>query len=117
MGISAKAKTARPGFAVIPQNGIELVSSTGDEDGAADTVYLNAIDANGQEDLFYGYDNDDQLTDASATEYLRYFLDISKNAVKQYWLLIIAIHLQKCRIHTQRAKGQVMCRLLQPNVR
>jgi len=82
MGISAKAKTARPGFAVIPQNGIELVSSTGDEDGAADTVYLNAIDANGQEDLFYGYDNDDQATDASATEYLRYFLDISKNAGK-----------------------------------
>jgi hypothetical protein len=24
--------------------------------------YLKAIDANGQEDLFYGYDNDDQAT-------------------------------------------------------
>lgn len=80
--ISTKAKAAHPGFAVIPQNGIELVSTTGDEDGSADVAYLNAIDANGQEDLFYGYDNDDQLTDASATDYLRYFLDISKNADK-----------------------------------
>ncbi|MFP5436516.1 MAG: endo alpha-1,4 polygalactosaminidase [Bacteroidia bacterium] len=82
IGISTKAKAAHAGFAIIPQNGIELVSSTGDEDGAPATAYLNAIDANGQEDLFYGYDNDDQATDASATSYLRHFLDVSKNAGK-----------------------------------
>lgn len=82
IGISTKAKAAHTGFAIIPQNGIELVSSTADEDGAPATAYLNAIDANGQEDLFYGYDNDDQATDASATSYLHHFLDISKNAGK-----------------------------------
>ena len=104
MGISAKAKTARPGFAVIPQNGIELVSTTGDEEGSADVAYLNAIDANGQEDLFYGYDNDDQLTDASATEYLRYFLDISKNAGKT--ILVTDYCSTPAKIQDSYAKSQ-----------
>lgn len=80
IGISQKAKAADANFAIIPQNGIELVSSTGDEGGSPATEYLNAIDGNGQEDLLYGYDNDDQATDAATTAYLKSFLDISKNA-------------------------------------
>lgn len=80
IGISEKAKAANPNFAVIPQNGIELVSSTGEEGGSPATTYLNAIDGNGQEDLLYGYDNDDQATSSSTTAYLKSFLDISKNA-------------------------------------
>lgn len=82
IAISQKAKAQNPNFAIIPQNGIELVSSTGEEGDSPDMAYLNAIDGNGQEDLLYGYDNDDQATPADATAYLKSFLDISKNAGK-----------------------------------
>jgi cysteinyl-tRNA synthetase, unknown class len=82
IGISQKAKSVKPGFAVIPQNGIELVSSNGDEDGSPVISYLNAIDGNGQEDLFFGYVSDDQPTPAEDNAYLRGLLDISKNSGK-----------------------------------
>ena len=77
MGISSYARSGHPGFIVIPQNGIELVSTDGDEGGALHSLYLAAIDAHGQEDLFYGYDRDDRATPAEETGYLRSFLDRS----------------------------------------
>ncbi|KGO86595.1 hypothetical protein Q765_10245 [Flavobacterium rivuli WB 3.3-2 = DSM 21788] len=80
IGISQAAKALNPNFAVIPQNGIELVTTNGEDDGTPDTAYLSAIDGNGQEDLFYGYDNDDQATNNDDTAYLRTLLNISKNA-------------------------------------
>lgn len=80
IGISKYSKSIRPGFLVVPQNGIDLVSSNGEEDGVPNSAYLDAIDANGQEDLFYGYDEDNQATSANETNRLRAFLDISKNA-------------------------------------
>ena len=61
-GISKYAKSTNANFLVVPQNGIELVTTNGESTGSKDTAYLNAIDANGQEDLYYGYDNDDQST-------------------------------------------------------
>ncbi|TRX40857.1 endo alpha-1,4 polygalactosaminidase [Flavobacterium restrictum] len=83
IGISQYSKGINPKFNIIPQNGIELVSSTGESSGAPDTAYLNAIDGNGQEDLFYGYDNDNQETPATTVNYLKSFLAISKNAGKK----------------------------------
>lgn len=80
IGISQKGKALKPGFLVIPQNGIELVNTTGEQGGSPHTAYLDAIDGNGQEDFLYGYDNDDQATPAGVTSYLKSFLDISKNA-------------------------------------
>ncbi len=82
IGISQKAKQTNPDFVVIPQNGAELISSTGEEGGTSHADYLNAIDGNGQEDLFYGYDYDNVATPANVTAYLKSFLDISKNAGK-----------------------------------
>lgn len=82
IGISQKAKGLHPGFAVIPQNGIELVSTTGDEDGNPVMDYLNAIDGNGQEDLFFGYNEDNQPTPSEDNAYLRGLLNISKSAGK-----------------------------------
>jgi len=82
IGISQKAKGIKPGFAVIPQNGIELVTENGEADGAISQAYLNAIDGNGQEDLFYGYDNDDQATPTDVSNYLKGFLNVSKNKGK-----------------------------------
>lgn len=80
IGISNYSKSIKPGFFIIPQNGIELVSSTGEYDGPPDDEYLDATDANGQEDLFYGYDDDDQASPNDVSSYLQTFLDISKNA-------------------------------------
>ena len=80
IGISQTAKAVDADFFIIPQNGIELVTTNGEEDGAPATAYLNAIDANGQEDLLFGYDNDDQATPAETVSYLKSYLDISKNS-------------------------------------
>lgn len=80
IGISQYAKAIDPDFNIIPQNGIELVSSNADASGQPHTAYLNAIDGNGQEDLLYGYDNDDQATSNTVREYLKDFLNISKDA-------------------------------------
>jgi cysteinyl-tRNA synthetase len=77
-GISNYAKGYNKDFVVIPQNGIELVTLNGAPDGNLSTEYLTAIDGHGQEDLFYGYDNDDKPTPAGETEYLKEFLDRSK---------------------------------------
>lgn len=82
IGISQYAKAARPGFLIVPQNGIELVTMDGSETGKPDMAYLGAIDGNGQEDLFYGYDNDDQATPAAITSYLEALLNTAKLAGK-----------------------------------
>ncbi len=77
-GISSYAKNTDNNFIIIPQNGPELVTADGNEDGVADTKYLNAIDGVGREDLFYGYDNDNEATPSSESIYLIAFLDICK---------------------------------------
>jgi cysteinyl-tRNA synthetase len=79
-GISEYSKLTNPRFIIIPQNGIELVTTSGEETGSLNDGYLNAIDGNGQEDLFYGYDKDDQATPSGDNTYLRSFLDKSKNS-------------------------------------
>ncbi|MDE3145183.1 MAG: endo alpha-1,4 polygalactosaminidase [Bacteroidota bacterium] len=83
IGISQYSKAINPNFNIIPQNGIELVSSSGDNPASPHTAYLSAIDANGQEDLIYGYNTDDQLTPFDTTAYLKNFLNLSKNANKK----------------------------------
>ncbi len=79
IGISEYAKAIDPHFLVIPQNGIELVTENGEADRNPVSSYLQAIDANGQEDLFYGYNRDNQSTPEDDRNYLISFLDISKN--------------------------------------
>lgn len=80
IGISQYSKAINSNFLIVPQNGIELASSNGDVSGLPHADYLNAIDANGQEDLFYGYDNDDQATSSTDNNYLSELLNVSKNA-------------------------------------
>ncbi|HPJ36004.1 MAG TPA: endo alpha-1,4 polygalactosaminidase [Spirochaetota bacterium] len=77
--ISDYAKTLKPGFLVIPQNGVPLVTVDKEEDGEPAAEYLVAVDGLGQEDLFYGYDNDDEPTPSVEREYLFEFLDIAKS--------------------------------------
>lgn len=79
-GISRYAKDIDSSFVIIPQNGSELATVNGEENGNPETTYLNAIDGQGQEDLYYGYDNDDQATSQEDNAYLKSFLNIEKNA-------------------------------------
>lgn len=78
--LSSYAKNINSSFVIIPQNGHELVSDNGDTDGSADVSYNNAIDACGQEDLFYGYTDDDIATPSTDNTYLTALLDIAKVA-------------------------------------
>ena len=80
VGISGYSKAIRNDFSIIPQNGIELISSNGEEEGEPNLEYISAIDGNGQEDLFYGYIADNQSTPTVENNYLRTFLTSSKNA-------------------------------------
>ncbi len=79
IGISKYSKHIYPNFIIIPQNGIELMSSNGEINGNISTEYSNAIDGNGQEDLFFGYENDNEATPSETVEYLNNFLNLSKN--------------------------------------
>lgn len=76
--ISNYAKNKQPDFLIIPQNGLEILTQDGNEDGSPATEYLNAIDGVGREDLFYGYNNDNEATPSEDLEYLLAFLDICK---------------------------------------
>lgn len=80
IGISQAAKAINPEFLIIPQNGIELVTMDGEPDGNKAAAYIDAIDANGQEDLFYGYQLDNEPTPAVERDYLIDFLNISRNS-------------------------------------
>lgn len=77
--ISIYAKGINPYFAIIPQNGAEIVSTTGDDEGSAQMDYINAIDGIGQESLNYGYSEDDQATPTADNQWMRTFLDMAKN--------------------------------------
>ena len=82
IGISQYAKAQNSQFAIIPQNGIELISSNGESDGTLVQAYLNAIDGVGQEDLFFGYEDDNKPTPSEDNLYLREFLNRIKTSKK-----------------------------------
>lgn len=77
--ISAYTKGINTQFCVITQNGQVLLTENGDYDGTPVSAYISALDAVGQEDLFYGYNDDNVATPANERDYLIEFLDIAKN--------------------------------------
>lgn len=74
--ISDYSKGISSNFIVIPQNGQELVTVSGDENDSPHTSYMNAIDGVGREDLLYGYVNDDIATPEDETNYMMSYLDL-----------------------------------------
>ena len=76
-GISAHARSSHPGFIVIPQNGTELVTLTGEPAAPPVLDYLAAIDGVGREDLFYGYNDDDAATPAAETKRMQALLAVA----------------------------------------
>jgi len=82
IGISQYAKAQNPQFAIIPQNGIELITTNGESNGTLAQSYIQAIDGVGQEDLFYGYTDDNVPTPSADNLYLREFLNRIKASKK-----------------------------------
>jgi cysteinyl-tRNA synthetase len=80
--LSYYAKLTQPDFVIIPQNGIELVTLNGEENGPAAEMYLSNIDAVGQEDLFYGYNSDNKKSPEKESDYLIAFLKTAQNSGK-----------------------------------
>lgn len=76
--ISLYAKSINPDFVVIPQNGAELVSITGDDEGLVNIDYVYAIDGMGQESLNFGYNADNEETPVEENRWMRTFLDMAK---------------------------------------
>lgn len=60
--ISDWARARKPGFLIVPQDGLALLTSTGDASGTPITDYIKLINGIGQEELYYGYQNNDDLT-------------------------------------------------------
>ena len=77
-GISSYSKAINSNFSIIPQNGHELLTENGEETGSPVVDYINAIDGVGREDLFYGYDNDNEPTPAADNDYMIAFMDIAE---------------------------------------
>jgi len=76
--ISSYSKSIKPGFLVVPQNGQELLTLSGDENGALASSYIKAIDGVGREDLFYGYTGDNIATPEEDKDFLIGLCDIAK---------------------------------------
>ena len=76
--ISAWSRSAAPGFIVIPQNGIELITMDGLVSGAVCPEYVQAVDGAGQEELLYGYNGDNLPTPSPVTGYLLGFLQLAE---------------------------------------
>jgi cysteinyl-tRNA synthetase len=81
--IAAYARAARPGFVVIPQNGLELLTASGEPDGDLAEDYVEAIDGCGQEDLNFGYPEAGDVTPPDMHDPLVAFLDRLEAAGRQ----------------------------------
>jgi len=68
--ISSYAKNLSAGFLIIPQNGQELITDSGEADGRVMAEYILSLDGSGRESMFYGYYADDQATPAEDREHL-----------------------------------------------
>jgi cysteinyl-tRNA synthetase len=81
--ISAHSRRANPGFIVVPQGGIGLVTDNGRPDGQPFADYLRVIDGVGQEEIFYGYENkDNRPTPPRETAYFLKQLGVVQSAGK-----------------------------------
>jgi len=92
--ISAYARGRDAGFIVIPQNGQELLTTDGTSIGPAATDYIDAIDGQGREDVFYGYTADNVATPATDRDYFLGFLDRAES------LGIQVLAIDYCWTHT-----------------
>jgi len=72
--IAGYARSQDPDFLVVPQNSPELADMI--------SSYLRVVDGIGQEDIYFGYEDDDQRTPRDATQELETYLDLFRDAGK-----------------------------------
>lgn len=60
--LSSYARQMNPNFIIIPQNGVELIVPQEFEEPNASDNYLKTINGVGREDLFYGFETDNELS-------------------------------------------------------
>lgn len=77
--ISAYSKNLKSNFLIIPQNGQEILTVNSEPNGAVASFYVNAIDAVGREDLFFGYTSDDVATPSTDRDFLISICDVARN--------------------------------------
>lgn len=77
--ISDYAKSTNPGFIVITQNGLELLTDNSMPDGKLVQKYLDKIDGVGQEHVFYGIEGYEIPTPSDYRNYLIGFLDLAES--------------------------------------
>lgn len=104
IGLGKHAKEINPDFNIIPQNGIELVTLNGEPDGNPSLEYLNLIDGNGQEDLFYGYKKDNTKTSQAISERLISYLEVSQEQDNVVFVIDYCSDLEK--ISDSRTKNE-----------
>ncbi len=76
--IAAYARATDADFIVVPQNGEALLTGDGTGDGVLSDAYVAAIDGQGREDLFYGYEQDNTPTPASERDAMLALLDLAE---------------------------------------
>ncbi|HHM24333.1 MAG TPA: hypothetical protein ENJ23_04750 [Bacteroidetes bacterium] len=72
------ARGLRPDFLLVPQNGAELLAAEGGDSSSPAETYLEAINGQAQESLFFGYSADDRPTPAEATQELLSYLQLGQ---------------------------------------
>ncbi|NMC60272.1 MAG: hypothetical protein GYA51_12950 [Candidatus Methanofastidiosa archaeon] len=70
IALSNYSKEIDSSFIIIPQNGQELITDNGETDGIIQTDYVHAIDGTGREDLFFGFNKDNEETPENEKEYM-----------------------------------------------
>jgi len=76
MELSEYADRQAPGFYIVPQNGQELATDSGEATDFIRYDYLHSIDGVGREDLLFGYDGDDLPTPEQETLYMKGLCDL-----------------------------------------
>jgi TolB protein len=99
--IRAYAQTRDPDFLIFVQNAPELAALV--------PSYLTSVDGIGQEDIYYGYGDDDQMTPPEVTAELEGYLDLFKAAGR----LVLTVDYATTQTHLadayarSRARGYV----------
>ena len=96
--IRARARARDPDFYIFPQNAPELVGQVPD--------YLGSVDGIGQEDIYYGYDDDDVMTPPEVTAEMEGYLDVFKHAGK----LVLTVDYATTPAHVNDAYARSLAR-------
>jgi cysteinyl-tRNA synthetase len=99
--ISAYAKSAVPGFLIVPHGGEALLTADGSPTGFPSIAYVNSIDGQAHEDVFYGYLEDDGATPAPERDAILAMLDWAESMGIQ---VLVIDHCSTCsRVDTSYA--------------